>query len=182
MAAVTAVAAVALGLLAGVLVGVLLTLFLVLWELEHVGVTELRPVRDELGDDLRPVPPGDLRDAADMPARLPGVLVLRLDGPLYTANVRAANRRIRAALETADADVRTVVVDASTLGMVSLAVVDQFADLERDLAEGGATLVVAGLSPPASALARRSPRWRELAAAGRVPPTALAAVRALRRG
>ena len=65
-------------MLAAVLVGVLLTLFLVIWELDHVGVTELRPTAD--GTDLGFV--------GEDTAAEPGLLVLRIDGPLYTANVR----------------------------------------------------------------------------------------------
>ena len=76
------------------LVGVLLTLFLVIWELDHVGVTELRPTAD--GRDLRVV--------GDGTAAEPGLLVLRIDGPLYTANVHTVNRRI---LDAVDAPGRT---------------------------------------------------------------------------
>jgi hypothetical protein len=57
-------------------------------------------------------------------------------------------------------------------------VIDQFADFEREVRERHAELWLAGLPPRALATARMLLRWRELDAAGRLQPTALAAVRA----
>jgi SulP family sulfate permease len=158
LAVVTAGAGLVLGLLAAVLIGVVLTLFLVLRELDRLGVTELRPTLT--GDDVRLAGPGT--------AGLPGLLVLRFDGPLYTANVRGANRRILAAVDAADAagavDVDTLVLDMSAVARAPLTAIDHFAAL------------------PTSSLetARQLPRWEEMAAGGRLFPTALAAVRAFR--
>jgi len=163
-----------LGLLAAVLIGVVLTLFLVLRELDRLGVTELRPTLT--GDDVRLAGPGT--------AGLPGLLVLRFDGPLYTANVRGANRRILAAVDAADAagavDVDTLVLDMSAVARAPLTAIDHFADLEAELGTRGVRCWIAALPTSSLETARQLPRWEEMAAGGRLFPTALAAVRAFR--
>ena len=89
VAVVTAGSGLVLGLLAAVAVGVLLTLLLVIVELDRVGVTELQPIE---GD-------GDIRAAGPETVAVPGLLILRFDGPLYTANVRSVNRKVVAAVD-----------------------------------------------------------------------------------
>lgn len=169
VAVVTAVGGLVLGLLAAVLIGVVLTLFLVLRELNRIGVTELQPTA--AGDDLQVAGP------ATVP--VPGLLVLRLDGPLYTANVRGAHRRVLAAVDGASPD--TLVLDLSVLAFVSVTVLDRFPELEAELAARGVELWLVALSPQVMATARQLPRWADAAASGRIHPTALAAVRDYRR-
>ena len=81
-------------------VGVALTLFLVIYELDRLGVTELQPTsrRSRRAGRRR------RHRAVD------GLLILRFDGPLYTANVRGANRKILAAVDAAHPT--TLVLDA----------------------------------------------------------------------
>ena len=166
VAVATAGAGLVLGLLPAVLIGVLLTLLLVLRELNRAGVTELRPTATV--DDVRPVD-GDT-------VAIPGLLVLRLDGPLYTANVRASHRQVLAAVDIARP--RVVVVDVSTLALVPVTVIDRFSDLERELVARRVELWIAALPPRALATAKQTSRWGDYDDAGRVFPTALAAVRA----
>jgi MFS superfamily sulfate permease-like transporter len=169
VAVVTAAAGLVFGLLPAVLVGVVLTLGLVLHELNQVGVTELQLAPG--GDDLLVAGPTT--------RRVPGLLILRLEGPLYTANVRGYHRRALAAIDAADAADHpdTVVIEASAMGAATVTVMDQFADFEREVAARHARLWLAALPPRALAAARQAPRWAELSAAGRLHPTALAAVR-----
>jgi hypothetical protein len=54
------------------------------------------------------------------------------------------------------------------------------AQLDRELSSRGVTYWLAALNPRMLATAQLLPRWRELDEAGRVFPTALAAVRAYR--
>ena len=166
VAVITAGSGLVFGLLAAVLIGVLLTLLLVLHELNNVGVTELQPTPD--GHDVQLAGPDT--------AAVPGLLVLRYDGPLYTANVRNAHRRVIEAVDARHPDI--VVVDVSTVAVLSVTVLDQFADLEREVGRLGTTLWVANLPPRARATAVLTGRWDELQAAGRLYPTALAATRA----
>ncbi len=168
VAVVTAVAGLVFGLLAAVVVGVVLTLGLVLRELDRIGVTELHATLD--GDDLA-LPGSDT-------APIPGLLVLRFDGPLYTANVRGANRRVLAAVDASAPD--TLVLDMSAVARAPLTAVDHFADLEAELIARGVRCWFANLPPQTLATARLLPRWDEMTADGRLFPTALAAVRAYR--
>jgi high affinity sulfate transporter 1 len=171
VAVLTAVSGLLFGLLLAVLVGVLATLFLVLHELGRVDVTELRLV----DDDLRPASP-------DVPARS-GLLVLRIDAPLYTANVRHATQRLVDAVDArqVEGDPMTVVLDLSFLGMLSVTVLSELREVGAVLRDRGCTLQIAGLQPRALEMARQLPRWHELEDDGRIFTTSLAAVRAFER-
>jgi SulP family sulfate permease len=169
VAVITAAAGLVFGLLAAVLVGVVLTLGLVLHELNATGITELQP--SAAGDDLLVAGPAT--------SPVPGLLILRINGPLYTANVRNVHRRVLAAVDAAvDAGTgpRTLVIEASAIGAASVTVMDQFADFEREVAARNVSLWIAALPPRALATARLTPRWEELDAAGRLYPTALSAL------
>lgn len=162
----TAASGLVLGMLPAVLIGVVLTLFLVIVELDRIGLTELQPTPD--GTDV----------LAAGPATRPvdGLLVLRLNGPLYTANVRSVNRKIAAAVD-AHPGVRTLVVDATPMTQLPVTVIDEMIELERAMNDRGVTLWFAGLPPQARHTAEQLPRWRELVDAGRVHDSSLAAVR-----
>ena len=164
---VTAASGLVLGLLAAVLVGVLLTLLLVLVELDRIGVTELQPTA--AGDDLVAAGPDT--------SPVLGLLVLRFDGPLYTANVRSVNRKLLAAVDARDG-VEVLVLDATAVAMLAVTVMDEVAGLEGALAERGVTLWIAALPPAALAAAHKTLRWDQVVGEGRLHPTALAAVRA----
>jgi SulP family sulfate permease len=169
VAAVTAASGLVFGLLPAVLVGVLLTLLLVLVELDRVGVTELQPTP---GD-------ADVETAGPHTEPVSGLLILRFDGPIYTANVRSANRKIITAVDQ-HPGTGVVALDATALARVSLTVVHQFADLEQELLDRDVRLWIVALPPATLQLARQTPRWQELADASRLFPTALGAVRAFR--
>ncbi len=83
VAVTTAIVGLCFGLLLAVLVGVLLTLLIVIIELDRVGVTELQAT--PAGDDVLV--------ASELTEPIPGLLILRPDGPLYTANVRSCSAR-----------------------------------------------------------------------------------------
>jgi sulfate permease, SulP family len=170
VAAATAACGLIFGMLPAVLVGVVLTLLLVLVELDRVGLTELQPTADD----------ADVQPADDHTAPVSGLIILRVNGPLYTANVRSTNGKLVAAVD-ARPDTRVVVVDLTAQGRLSLTAVHQFSDLEQQFDERGVALWVVAVPPQALKLARQAPRWQELAEAGRLYPTALAAVRAFRQ-
>jgi sulfate permease, SulP family len=169
VAAITTACGLALGLVTAVLVGVLFTLLLVIVELDRLGVTELQPTA---GDR-------DVVTAGAGTAPVPGLLVLRLDGPLYTANVRSANRKLVEAVD-AHPGTRVVVIDATAAGFGTFTVVGEFVELDKELDDRGVEMWVAALPPRALALARTLTRWPELDEAGRVHPSSLAAIRAYR--
>jgi hypothetical protein len=63
---------------------------------------------------------------------------------------------------------------------LTVTVIDEEPQLERELTRRGITFWTAALHPRALATARLLPRWQEFEESGRVFPTALAAVRAYR--
>ena len=68
-------------------------------------------------------------------------------------------------------------LDATAVGMLPVTVIDQVADLERELAARDVVFWIAALPPRTLATARRAPRWDELVRDGRLYPTSLAAIR-----
>ena len=157
------------GLLPAVLVGVVMTLFLVLFELDRLGITELQPTA---GD-------ADVEVAGGHTEAVPGLLMLRVDGPLYTANVRAVNRKIVAAVEQRPGT-RVVMIDGTALANASLTVADEFVELEHRITELGAEIWIVALPPGTLKLAQQTARWAEYESAGRLYPTAFAALKAYR--
>jgi sulfate permease, SulP family len=166
VAAVTAVSGLVFGLLVAVLVGVLLTLFLVIHELNHVGVTELQLTRD--GSDVQ------VADQDTVPT--PGLRILRVDAPLYAANVRTANRNLLAALDRDPASI--LILDISAIARVPLAVVDEFRELQRELAMRETEVWFASVPPKTLAMARQLPSWNDIEGSGRYFTTVLSAARA----
>ena len=170
VAVVTAGSGLVLGLLAAVAVGVLLTLLLVIVELDRVGVTELQPIE---GD-------GDIRAAGPETVAVPGLLILRFDGPLYTANVRSVNRKVVAAVD-ARPGTNVLVLDATAVAKLSVTALGEMTQLERELGQRGVTAWIAALPPASLRTAKMLPRWQELDEAGQLHPTVLGAVHAFRQ-
>jgi sulfate permease, SulP family len=156
------------GLLQAVAVGVVANLFMLLHELNHPGVEELRLTPD-----------GDL--AAGGGESVEGLLVLRVEAPLYTANARTAQRDVIEHLDAADPRPRVVVLDAAGQPRVTLTLVSVIQELRGQVAERGAELWFAGLQPGALAQLRVVPGWVDAEADGRVHRTPDAAVAAFRR-
>jgi high affinity sulfate transporter 1 len=171
VATLTAACGLIFGLLAAVLAGVILTLLLVVIELDRIDVTELQPTEDGL----------DVEVAGATTASLPGLLVLRFDGPLYTANIRPVNRKILAAVDGRPGT-KVLVLDGTSLGQPSTTIVLEATNLEHELAERGVEVWIAALPPRALAATQKLPRWDEFVQGERVYPTALAAVTAFRNG
>jgi len=138
IAVVTAAIGLAAGLLPAVAAGVLFTLGSVLHELNKPRLTV------------------QASGAA---------LWIRLDVPLYTANVLAVERAIEAAVTP---DVTELVLDATVIRVTSVTVLDALADLDRSLAARGVRLEVTGLAGDALAMARRTEWWQRLEGEGRV--------------
>lgn len=169
VAVVTAGGGLLLGLLPAVLIGVLLTLGLVLVELDRIGITELQPTHGG----------GDVQAAGQGTEPVAGLLVLRPNGPLYTANVRSVSQKVRRAVE-ARPGTEVVVLDATTVGALTLTVVGELQELGHELSDDDVELWIAAFPPRALATARQLPRWNELEERRRIHPTALAAVAAFR--
>ena len=158
--ATTAVAGLVWGLLAAVAVGVLLTLVLLLHELNRADLDELRFAPN---GSLRPTQPGD--------TAVPGLLILRSRGPLYTANARTHQRHIIERVDAADPIPQVVLLDGTAVGGLTLTIAGVLRDLDEQLQQRGIEMWSAALTddtlrPPASY--RRSTRGRRPAAS--TPP------------
>jgi SulP family sulfate permease len=139
------------------------------WLGGYVGLTELQPTPGD--GDIEPAGPGT--------SAVPGLLLVRLDGPLYTANVRSVNRKIVAAVE-GHPGTEVVVLDATSVARLTLTVTQEFSELDCELHDLGVVAWVAGLAPPARSMLERLPLFAELERDGRVHPTTLAALNAFR--
>ncbi len=170
VAAVTGAAALVIGLLAGVLIGVLLTFYLLLRAINHPVVVELRRARGSAAM----LPPPDGSEA------IPGLLVLRVEGPLYTANVRSVQTELLARAE--DADPRVVVVDVGGTADTSITVMDVFVETNQRLEQLGVTLWFAALPTRVLQKAARTGVWADWVADGRIHASVGAAVRDYERG
>ncbi|MBV6754898.1 SulP family inorganic anion transporter [Rhodococcus opacus] len=130
----TALVGLVAGLLPAVAVGVAFTLYLVLRELNRPHVVQMQ--KDAHGQWRA----GD----EDAPTVRADPLVLRLNVGLYTANVRAntvAIRRRLGVVEGGDPSAvpRTLILDCSRLQKVTLTVIRNFLDLDRELSDAGVT-------------------------------------------
>lgn len=166
IAVVTAVAALAANLLVGVVTGVVLTLYLVLRILNHPVIVELR--RAPQTGDLVPARPGD--------DPIPGMLVLRIEGGLYTLNVHRVQEQIYARVGAMDTPPTVVLLDVGGTADTSVTVMDVIAETDRRLAGQGVALWVAALPTRALVKAQRTAAWSSWSEAGRIHPTVRAAV------
>ena len=166
LAAITAFFALAFNLLIGVLVGVFLTIYFVLRALNHPVVVELR--RAPEGDELLPARDGD--------EAVPGMLILRIEGGLYTLNVRGVQTRILEQAATMDPPPHVVLLDAGATVDTSVTVLDVMAETDHMLQRIGSEMWVANIPTRAEEKARRTEMWEMWAASGKVHPTVASAV------
>jgi high affinity sulfate transporter 1 len=109
---------------------------------------------------------------------VPGVLVVRLDAPLYYANALTVSDRLLEAVETADPRPRAVVFDATALDSLDITSAEMLEKLVAKLRAEGIELVAAEVHAPVLAFARRTGLLQSLGE-DRIYPTVDAAVRAL---
>ena len=145
----TAVVGLTAGLLPAVAVGVVATFVVVFRELNRLRVVA-----------------GDVVD---------GVLPIRLEGPLYTANVLANENAI---LDQAAAHpgIGVVAVELTRFSITSVTVIDTLADLDRELGGLGIELRLAVAESGGTEIARRTSWFRGLEESGRRYATLDAAV------
>lgn len=166
VAVVTAAVGLTFGLLIAVAVGVAANLLLVLRELNHADVDELRPLADG----------GSLVPAAAGLDPIPGMLILRIGAPIYTANARGVQGKILDRVAAASPAPSVVLVDATVVGVLSVTGLTVFRELEQRLDEQGIELWFSSLPPRALLQAHQLPGWDRLADGGRLHPTAADAV------
>lgn len=158
IAAVTAAFALIFNLLVGTVVGVIMTFYFVLRALNHPQVNEL--VRTDGSSELFPARPGD--------ERIPGLLVLRIEGGLYTLNVRRVQDEIYRRFEERDPQPDVVLLDVGATVDTSVTVMDAMLEVNQHLERHGSALWLASIPERAEEKARRVELWEEWVAAGRI--------------
>jgi sulfate permease, SulP family len=166
VAGITAFFALAYNLLIGVTFGVILTLYFVLRTLNHPVVVELR----------RPPGGGELQPARDGDEAVPGMLVLRIEGGLYTLNVRGVQSRILEEAAAADRPPEVVLLDAGGTADTSVTVIDVIGETDHMLERQRSTLWIANIPTRAEEKARRSELWEQWSEKGKIHRTVAAAV------
>ena len=124
-----------------------------------------RPYRAELGrirgirgyHDLSRHPEGE---------RLPGIVIVRFDAPLFFANGGIFDDFVRATVTAAGSEVRTVILAAEPITDIDTTAIEELLELDDFLASRGATLIFAEMKGPvkdhlhAYGLSRRFPPER----------------------
>ena len=73
--------------------------------------------------------------------RIPGLVILRVDGGLFFANAEALHRRLQA--ESARAGVREILLDAETIAFIDVTAGKMLGEAADDLSRRGVRLVLA---------------------------------------
>jgi sulfate permease, SulP family len=102
--------------------------------------------------------PGAYSDLTRHPENLPvpGVLIVRLDGPLYYANARTVCDRVKALVEEAQPLPYAVILDAAAQDEIDLTGSDTLTSLIKDLHARNIAVVVAELHLPVREFSRRT--------------------------
>jgi MFS superfamily sulfate permease-like transporter len=106
-----------------------------------------RPYRAELGrvtglrgyHDLSRYPEGE---------RIPGVVIVRFDAPLFFANGGLFDEFVRSRVESAGPGIRTVILAAEPITDVDTTAADELVELDEWLAARGIRLVIAEMKDP----------------------------------
>ena len=156
------------GMLLGVAAGVALTLILVV---RQVNRPRVRPLYRREGGGWTTLPPDDGGEVA-------GILLLHVDGPIYTGNAQVTVDAVVAAARDAVPPVQSVVLEASAVHRVTVPMLDGLRSLQQELATEGFTLRVAGVPPETLEVLRRDAWFVGAEAAGLVFATVDEAVAA----
>jgi len=88
--------------------------------------------------------------------RVPGLLLLRMDGLMFFANIDALRERLRSLIREAVPAPRAVILDCEVLFEIDIAGLDLLGQLTRELAAAGIELTLAGVHPNLRELLDRS--------------------------
>jgi high affinity sulfate transporter 1 len=80
--------------------------------------------------------------------RIPGVVIVRFDAPLFFANGSMFDDYVRAVVADAGPDVRTVILAAEPITQIDTTAVDELVELDDYLAAAGRRLVIAEMKGP----------------------------------
>jgi high affinity sulfate transporter 1 len=80
--------------------------------------------------------------------RIPGLVLLRWDAPLFFANAELFNRRVRSAIESSPTPVRRLVIAAEPITSVDVTSADALCELDETLRAAGIELCFAEMKDP----------------------------------
>ena len=130
-------------------------------------------MRTEGSSELFPARPGD--------QPIPGLLVLRVEGGLYTLNVRRVQDEIYRRFEERVPPPGVVLLDVGATVDTSVTVMDAMLEVNQHLERKGSELWLASIPDRAEEKARRIELWDEWMAAGRIHRSVTEAVGAFER-
>ncbi|HTE60235.1 MAG TPA: SulP family inorganic anion transporter [Solirubrobacteraceae bacterium] len=135
------------GIIQGIVIGVVLSLLLLIWRSSRTSIRELR----------RDAASGLYHDAARHEAldAVPGVLVARVDGPLFFADADRFRARMRE-LAHADPSAKAIVIDATAIHLSDTDGADIIVQVAEELAANDVSLSFVDVHPPVLALWRRA--------------------------
>ena len=142
--------------------------YFVLRSLNHPVVIELRRTDDST--ELLPARPGD--------HPVPGLLVIRVEGGMYTMNIRRIQDAVYSIFEQTDPTPRVVLFDAVATVDTSVTVIDVWREIEEHLGDRGAELWIAAVPDLALAKLKRTADYGRWIDEGRFHTTVAAAVAA----
>jgi len=112
---------------------------------------------------------------------VPGVLILRLDGPLYYANALTVRDRAKALIDAAQPLPRAVIFDAAAQDEIDVTSTDTLKSLVKELHAKNIAVYFADVHAPIREFSRRT-GLLELIGEDKIFPTLDAAVRFLEKG
>jgi SulP family sulfate permease len=134
--------------LQGMVIGLVASLLFVIYKSSRPHLSSLGRV---------PGIPGAYSDLSRHPENIaiPGILILRLDGPIYFANAQTVRERIKAFITSAQPSPRAVVLDSSAQDNLDMTSAEMLKSLLMELNGKGIAVYVAEVHAPVREAARR---------------------------
>jgi SulP family sulfate permease len=110
----------------------------------------------------------------------PGVIAVRIDGPLFFANANRFRERLRELIAASPEPVRAVVIDAEAVSQTDTDGADVITELAAELSRRQITIALARVESAVADLWRRAGTIDAIGGDGRVFPTVIEAVEAVR--
>jgi SulP family sulfate permease len=163
-----------LDVLQGMIIGLLASLLFVIYRSSRARLSSLGRV---------PGVPGAYLDVTRHPdaVPVPGVLIVRLDAPLYYANALTVRDAVRSMIADSESSTRAVVLDSSGQDELDVTSADMVRGLVKQLRESGLDVYFAGVHAPVLEHSRET-GLLEIIGEDHVFPTVDAAVRHLKGG
>ncbi len=135
--------------LQGMVIGLLASLLFVVYRSSRPHISSLGRV---------PGTPGAYTDLTRHPENTPvtGVLILRVDGPIYYASALTVRDRVKAMIDAAEPPPRAVIFDASAQDQIDLTSTHMFKSLIKELCTKGITVYLADVHTPVRQFSRRA--------------------------